>query len=201
MGVDLPKNLKLGQVRRTAGIVTRSEWKALTRDEQDAVDALSWQIVWRCRQKRHPALEGEDCIFLTVRHVQRLLRAIRARKTGEKAAAAAIAAMQSKGWIVDTGRTKKPTRVTDLESTEGGKDSQPDIQHAYWWRVFRVPAISQAIKAIKPLGAYWQSRRAPRRVASLSAFLKRQGLISSSRCRSRPNPGSVQWVFAHSGPP
>jgi hypothetical protein len=70
-----------------------------------AVDALSWQIVWRCRQDRHSALEGEDCIFLTV-HVQRLLRAIGARKTGEKGAAAAIATMQAKGRIVDTGETK-----------------------------------------------------------------------------------------------
>jgi hypothetical protein len=70
-----------------------------------AVDALSWQIVWRCRQDRHSALEGEDCIFLTV-HVQRLLRGIGALKTGEKGAAAAIATMQAKGWIVDTGETK-----------------------------------------------------------------------------------------------
>ena len=200
MSPELPRNLKLGQVRRTASVVTQSEWNKLSRDEQDAVDALSWQIVWRCRQKRHPALEGEDCIFLTVRHVQRLLRAIGAKKTGEKAAAAAIATMQAKGWIEDTGRTKKPRRGESSE-TEGGKDSQPDLQHAYWWRVFRVPAISQAIKALKPSGAYWQPQGAPRRVASLSAFLKRQGLISRSKRRSRPNPGSVQWVFAHSGPP
>jgi hypothetical protein len=199
MSPELPRNLKLGQIRRTAGIVTQSEWNKLTRDEQDAVDALSWQIVWRCRQKRHPALEGEDCIFLTVLHVQRLLRAIRARTSGEKAAAAAIATMQAKGWIEDTGRTKKPRRGE--QSAEGGKDSQPDLQHAYWWRVFRVPAISQAIKALKPTGAYWQPQGAPRRVASLSAFLKRQGLISRPKRRSRPNPGSVQWVFAHSGPP
>jgi hypothetical protein len=46
-----------------------------------------------------------------------------------------------------------------------------------------------------------QPRSAPRRVASLSAFLRRQGLIFGPRRRSRPNPGSVQWVFAHSGPP
>jgi hypothetical protein len=127
MSPELPRNLKLGQVRRTAGIVTRSEWNQLSHDEQAAVDALSWQIVWRCRQKRHPALEGDDCIFLTVRHVQRLLRAIGAAKTGEKAAAAAISTMQAKGWIEDTGRTKKPRRGE--QSVEGGKDSQPDLQH------------------------------------------------------------------------
>ena len=76
MSPELPQNLKLGQIRRTAGIVTQGEWNSLTRDEQEAVDALSGQIVWRCRQKRHPSREGEACIFLTVRHVQRLLRAI-----------------------------------------------------------------------------------------------------------------------------
>jgi hypothetical protein len=199
VGPELPRNLKLGQVRHTAGIVTQREWSSLTRDEQDAVDALSWHVVWRCRQKRHPALEGEDSIFLTVKHVQRLLRAIGARKTGEKAAAGAIATMQAKGWIEDTGQTKKPRRGE--QSIEGGKDSQPTNQRSYWWRVFRVAAISQAIKALKPSGAYWQPQRAPRRVASLSAFLKRQGLISRPKRRSRPNPGSVQWVFLHSGPP
>jgi hypothetical protein len=195
----IPKNLKLGQIRRTAGIVTQTEWSKLNRDERDAVDALSWHVVWRCRQKRHPALEGEDCVFLSVGHVQSLLRAVGARKTGEKAAAAAIATMQANGWMEDTGRTKKPRRGEQQD--EGGKDSQPDIQHSYWWRIFRVPAISQAIKAIKPQGAYWQPQRAPKRVASLSAFLKRQGLIPRPKRRSRPNPGSVQWVFAHSGPP
>src|SRR5689334_20417644 len=152
MSPELPRNLKLGQVRRTAGIVTQSEWNKLSSDEQAAVDALAWQIVWRCRQKCHPALEGEDCIFLTVRHVQRLLRAIGARKTGEKAAGKAIATMQAKGWIEDTGRTKKPRQ--GQQSIEGGKDSQPTNQRSYWWRVFRVPAISQAIKALKPSGAY-----------------------------------------------
>src|SRR5512133_24965 len=125
----IPKNLKLGQIRRTAGIVAQEDWSKLNRDEQDAVDALSWHVVWRCRQKRHPALEGEDCIFLTVRHVRRLLRAIGARRTGEKAAAAAIRTMQAKGWIEDTGRTKKPRRGE--QPTEGGKDSQPDLQRSY----------------------------------------------------------------------
>jgi hypothetical protein len=213
MSPELPRNLKLGQVRRTAGIVTQSDWSKLSRDEQNAVDALSWQIVWRCRQKRHPALQGEDCIFLTVRHVQRLLRAIGAAKTGEKAAAAAIATMQERGWIVDTGETKKPRRgersIAKAErfqtrchfEAEGGKDAQPKGQRSYWWRIFRVPALSRAIKALKPRGAYWQRLDVPQATASLSAFLIRQGLISRPKRRSRPNPGSVQWVFLHSGPP
>jgi hypothetical protein len=175
MSPELPRNLKLGQVRRTAGIVTQSEWSSLTRDEQDAADALAWQIVWRCRQKHHPALEGDDCIFLTVRHVQRLLRAIGAAKTGEKAAAVALATMQAKGWIEDTGETKKPRRgersiakAARFQSQgevelEGGKDSQPTLRRSYWWRIFRVPALSRVIKAIRPQGAYGQRLDVPRR--------------------------------------
>ena len=84
MSPELPQNIKLGQIRRTAGMATPSEWSKLSRDEQEAVDALSWQIVWRCRQKRHPALEGEDCIFLTVRHVQRLVAAVDAALHDQK---------------------------------------------------------------------------------------------------------------------
>ena len=34
---EVPKNLKLGQIRRTAGIVTQKEWSTLNRDERDAV--------------------------------------------------------------------------------------------------------------------------------------------------------------------
>ena len=40
MSPELPQNIKLGQIRRTAGIATPSEWSKLSRDEQEAVDAL-----------------------------------------------------------------------------------------------------------------------------------------------------------------
>ena len=110
MAPALTNNIMLGQLRRTVGIVTQLEWSRLTRSEQEAVDALALHVWWRCRQKRHPALEGEDCIFLTVSHVQRLLRAVGAANTGEKAAAAAITTMQARAWIEDTGKVKKPRR-------------------------------------------------------------------------------------------
>ena len=67
--------------------------------------------IWtRARQEEHEAFEGEDCVFLTVRWMQRLLRAVGARKTGEKAAASAIAFLEQRSLIVDTGKTKKPRR-------------------------------------------------------------------------------------------
>jgi hypothetical protein len=189
---ELPPNIKLGQVRRTVGIVTPAEWSSLTRDERDAADALALHVWFRCRQKRHPALEGEDCVFLTDGWVQALLRVVGARKTGEKAAAAAVAIMQARGWMEDTGETKKPRRTERSEVVR---------EHSYWWRVFRVPAISRAVAHFFPQGAYATIPAAPPPVGSLSAFLRCQGLIPRRGGRSRPNPGSVQWVFLHSGPP
>jgi hypothetical protein len=210
--LELPRNVKLGQVRRTVGIVTPCDWNKLSRDEREAVDALALHVWWRCRQTGRPALEGEDCVFLTVRHVQRLLRAIGAGKTGEKAAAAALATMQERGWIEDTGTTKKPRRSDrsrsraerygDPAGPEGGKKAQPSTQPSYWWRVFRVPLLTAVVAGSRPWrGAYARFHAVPHHLASLSALLKRQGLISRPRRRSRPNPGSVQWVFLQSGPP
>ena len=51
MPPDLPPNFKLGQSRRTAGIVTQSEWNELSRDEGDAVDALSWHHLRVARER------------------------------------------------------------------------------------------------------------------------------------------------------
>jgi hypothetical protein len=105
----LPPNIKIGQLRRTVPIVPANEWSSLTRDERDAANAITLHVWKRTRQKRHPAFDGDET-FLTNRHVQRLLKAVNASNTGEKAARNALAAMQKHGWIVDTGRTKKPRR-------------------------------------------------------------------------------------------
>jgi hypothetical protein len=201
-------------VRRTIGLLSPDEWRGLEEDGRAAVDALSLHVWWRARQDEHEAFEGEEdeCVFLTVRWMQGLLRAVGARKTGEKAAAAAIAFLKQRGLLVDTGRTKKPRRSSERVARaekfqtagpvagEGGKDAQPTSLRSYWWRVFRVPALAR-VRASIPRGAYWQLGDGPQHSASLSAFLRRQGLISVPRRLSCPNPGSIQWVFAHSGPP
>ena len=177
------------------------------------MDALSLHVWWRARQDEHEAFEGEenDCVFLTVRWMQGLLRGVGARRTGEKAARDAIALLEKRGHIEDTGKTKKPRRSSERIARaekfqaagpvagEGGKDAPASLR-SYWWRVFRVPVLTR-VRASIPRGAYWQAGDGPQHSASLSAFLRRQGLISVPRRRSRPNPGSVQWVFAHSGPP
>ena len=144
--------------------------------------------------------------------MQRLLRAVGARKTGEKAAASAIAFLEQRSLIVDTGKTKKPRRSSERIARaekfqpagpvegEGGKEAQATPLRSYWWRVFKIPGLARVLSSI-PKGAYWRLEGVPQHVASLSAFLRRQGLISVPRRRSRPNPGSVQWAFMHSGPP
>jgi len=210
--VAIPPNRTIGQLRKTIPLLEAAEWAQLSDEERDAADALTLHVWWRCRQRLRPAFEGKDCVFLTVKHVQRLLRAVGARKTGEKAAATALRTMQARGWIEDTGKTKKPGRPEQSRERadafapataelEGGKDAQPTLRRSCWWRVFRVPAISRVVGAYKPLGAYGTLQAVPQRLASLSALLRRQGLISKPKRSSRPNRGSVQWVFLHSGPP
>jgi hypothetical protein len=210
---ELPRNIKLGQIRRTVGLLSRQAWHRLGEDERAAVDALSLHVWFRARQTGHSAFEGDDCVFLTASWMQNLLRAVDARKAGEKAAAAAISFLEEKGLLVDTGRTKKPRRRAEriaraerfqkrgAIAREGGKEAQPSPHHSYWWRLFRVPALTKVREGFKPLGAYGRFEDVPQHLASLSAFLRRQGLIPHRRAPSRFSPGSVQWVFAHSGPP
>jgi hypothetical protein len=107
MAPALPGNIKRGQLRKRLSIVSQETWNELSEEQRDAVDALSLQLYLRGLEKQHPAFEGRDCIFLTVRRMQGLLRAIGARRKGEKTAAAAISLLEERGLIVDTGKTKK----------------------------------------------------------------------------------------------
>jgi hypothetical protein len=214
MAPTLPRNVKLAQVRRSVTLLPADDWRRLEEDGRAAVDALSLHIWLRARQEEHPAFEaeGEDCVFLTVGWMQGLLQAVGARKTGEEAARAAIASLEERGAIIDTGRTKKPRRAADRiaraekfqkqgpVTQEGGKEAQPSRLRSFWWRVFLVPALAK-VRAAIPRGAYGRLEDVPQHLASLSAFLRRQGLIPRPWRRSQPNPGSVQWVFANSGPP
>ena len=201
------------QIRRTVRLLPPAEWRTLNENERAAVAALSLHIWARSRQMGNAAFEEGDCVFLTVGWMQKLLRSVGARKRGEKAAAAAVSFLERRELIVDTGRTKKPRRsgrsIARAEKFqkrgaivhEGGKEAQLFSLRSYWWRVFRVPALRRIRRALEPRGAYARSEDVPQHLASLSAFLRRQGLNSRPSRRSSPNRGSVQWVFLHSGPP
>jgi hypothetical protein len=113
--------------------------------------------------------------------VQLWLSKTGARRQGRDYAREVLATLERMEQLRDTGKVLKPRR-------------QPrSLRHSYWWRVFEVVPISRASWR----GAF-PHRSASPSVASLRRFLKRQGLIKP---RQRGNPGSVQWVFAHSGPP
>lgn len=212
MAPTIPRNLTVGQIRRTIGLVTPEEFRRLDEDQRAAVDALSVHVHWRARQRHHPAFDEADKTFLTVGWMRELLRVVGARKTGARVAAAAIGYLKATGLIEDTGRAKTPRRRPD-----GGGTVEPFQRHGRervleqaapsllqgspWWRVFRVPALTKIRKAASGT-AYPHTPGSPlTTVGSLSAFLTRQGLIPRRPRRSRPNPGSVQWAFLHSGPP
>jgi hypothetical protein len=186
--------------------------QALSPEHRAWVKALELHLERRFQQNIHEPLDDGGEIFLTVSHVQRLLKAVGAPRVGEKAAAAAIVWWQEAGILEDTGKTKKPKaspqRAAAREHfgsgmrTEGGRDAQPSTLRSYWWRVFRVIPISRVIQAYRDMqGAYGRLREVPQLSASLSALLERQGLIPRSRQRHNVSPGSVQWAFANSGPP
>src|SRR6266516_334346 len=94
----------------TLGLVAPEVWASATPDERDAVRALAHHLRFRFEQKEHPPLEDGDCIFMTVPWMQGLLKALNARKKGEKAAAEAIHPLVRLGVTEDTGRVKYPRR-------------------------------------------------------------------------------------------
>ena len=188
----------------------------LSGDERDAVNALALHLLRRFEQDRFAPLDADGRTFLTVRHMQRLLRGVGARCMGEKAAREAINYLCANGILEDTGEVKKPrqrpNRIAAREKFEhqpstpnrsnytGGRDAQPTLLRSYWWRVFRVVPLSAVLRTYGAMrGAYAYISDVPQHLASLSAWAGRQGLISRSRGRRRARPGSVQWVFAHSG--
>jgi hypothetical protein len=186
--------------------------QALSREHRAWAKALELHLLRRFQQKRYEPLDSGDEIFLTVGYVQRLLRDVEAPRKGEKAAAEALAWLVSFGLLEDTGKTKKPkaspSRAAAREhfgkssGTEGGRDAQPSTLHSYWWRVFKVVAISRVLAAYEQMqGAYGRFQEVPQLPASLSALLERQGLIPRRRAPGSFSLGSVQWAFAHSGPP
>lgn len=200
---------------RTLARALVPDLETLSRDKRDAVNALAAHILSRFEQEEFEPFDADGRTFLTVAYMQRRLRDVGARCTGEKAAAAALRWLCSSGILEDTRKVKKPRRNQnrmaarekfgrgeDPQSGEGGRDSQPTILRSYWWRVYRVVPLSDVLRTYKGLqGAYARLVEVPQPLASLAAWAKRQGLISRRRGRQGARPGSVQYVFAHSGPP
>jgi hypothetical protein len=206
----IPRNLTPGQIRYTIALVTPEEYRQLGEDERAAVNAFSLHLHWRTRQQRFPAFEGNET-FLTVPWMRLLLRAVGARKTGSRAAAAAITWLEEAGLIEDTGRTMKPRRQpqnAEMVEPFGRQGREVELERrapsllgrCYWWRVFRIPALTRVRASLR--SAYPAAPGEPLKASGfLSAFVRCQAAKTRNRRRPRPNPGSPQWAFRHSGPP
>jgi hypothetical protein len=81
---ELPRNIKLGQIRRTVGLLSPEEWRDLDQGGAKPSTRLACTSGFAAGRRKHPAFEGDDCVFLTVRWMQRLLRTLGARKTGRR---------------------------------------------------------------------------------------------------------------------
>jgi hypothetical protein len=154
------------------------------------------------------------------------LHYVGARCKGWKAAARQLKRAEELGWIVDTGQVLKPAvpekrraarekfgRGEGTEPGVGGRDAQHSLLRSRWWRVYAVPAVTKALDARLPRmwsGAYphasderdeERSGGPPKAQASLSAWLKSQGLIPKAERRRSVHKGSPRWAFHHTGPP
>lgn len=205
---------------RASALVSPDVWETLSDDERIAVRCVDLHLLRRFRQSRYEPLEtidGERCgIFWTDGYVQGLLRELGYRKTGEKFAAEVIAIVQRLGILGDTRQVKKPRRdeqsIAAAEkfqpdgteiAREGGEDAQPSVHRSYWRRVFRVVPLQLVLHQYRRLGAYDSGHvlDVPHHLAFLSAWAKRQGLISRPRRLGGARRGSVQCAFGNTGPP
>jgi hypothetical protein len=67
---------------------------------------------------------------------------------------------------------------------EGGRDAQPSTLRSFWWWIYRVVPLSEVLRVHEAMqGAYARLLEVPQHLASLSAWAKRQGLISRRRTR------------------
>jgi hypothetical protein len=196
-------------------LMPRHVWAALPEDERIAVHVLEAHLQDRQDQSRHDAVEllpdGGLGVFLTVGHVQKILRRIGSKRTGQHFAAQILRKTLPKlGLIRDTGLTKKPRvprdelpHLANDAEPEGGRHAQRSVLRSLWWRVFEVPALSRL--RVPKSGAYPMNPGYPlpglRGTACLSALLRCQGLLPKKRRAFSPSPGSVQAAFAATGPP
>jgi hypothetical protein len=164
-------------------------------------------VWWRCRQKHHPAFEGADCIFLTVKHVQGLRErpGLRTRARGPRRRDRHHA-----GARLDGGHQpgKKPRRPAEnLARAEHFQASSAVGLGAARIRSRRRRSTGGASSGSgsHPGGsaparrAYGRLQDVPQRLASLSAFLVVKGTRDRHVGRGRiPAPfGGV----SRSGPP
>jgi hypothetical protein len=158
----------------------RNDWSEL---ERDAVAVMEHALAMRGLDRQGDVVQTP----WTLSYVQRCLGRTKARRRGRDYARTVLATPVEMELLRDTGEVLKPRR-------------QPSRLRSKWWRVFEVVPVVRARERTNPWkGIYPRTPEPSSRVTgSLCRFLGSQGL---ARKRRKPQKGSVQWVFAHSGPP
>jgi hypothetical protein len=184
--------------------------------EREAVRALEWHAGFRTTVTKFEPVEleedGTPTTILTDGHFQRCLRACGATRTGEKFAAECLSEILPRlGLLEDTGRVMKPRPSEDAQarrekfapghSGEGGRAAQTSLLSSRWWRVFRLPTLPRLVRCQFGVWLSGGIARGRHDLASLSALFRCQDLVLPSPRRRSFAKGSVQWVFAQSGPP
>jgi len=185
----------------------RNDWSEL---QKDAVKTLEYAVANRGNWRRGDVVE----IPLTLSHIQWWLEKTGARRKGRDYARDVRNALQ---------RDPKIRLLRDTAELPGRKEAntcrllprmQPDVARksgrSHWWPLYVVIPIAEAQRVwrerkrtstsvpslTRPSGP--SRSRLRRDLASLCGWLRSQGVLSKP---SKPVRGSMQWVFAGSGPP
>ena len=151
-----------------------SSWSEI---ERDAVTMLECAVANRGTWRRGDV----ERIPLTISFVQHWLRKTWARRSGRDYARQVRRRLVEMELVRDTGEVLRPRR-------------QPSQFRSYWWPIYEILPVTRAKRGASASAACSASPR----TGCLRRFLRSQGVI---RRRHKAVPGSVQWVFRHSGPP
>jgi hypothetical protein len=166
-------------------------WGDLSDDEQIALRAFDRHVQNRLTQRRHRPFD-DDRVFMTPKYIAALLRKMRYPLHGIHFGRRLRRLLIALGVIEETGQHLNPARQPK---------SHPE--KTFYWPLYRVPVLSSLLSEFRLLRAYdsGHTPSVPKERLSLSSALRCQGLIPKRRPPSGFSEGSVQWVFAGSGPP
>lgn len=156
----------------------RRDWTEL---ERDAVNVIEHAIAMRALDRPGDVIETP----WTLSYVQKWLRHTKARRRGRDYARQVLAKLVEMELLRDTDKVLTPTK-------------QPSRQRSFWWRVFEV------VPVVRALSPRWKGTYAstPEPAPWVTGCLRRLlGCQVPRKQRTKPRKGSIQWVFAHSGPP
>lgn len=154
-----------------------------TETQRDAIRSLEYSIGLRGMHRPGDIVE----VPLTNGHIQRMLKKVGARRSGNHYARACLAELVAMNVIEDTGRVVYPLK-------------QPSNQNLRWFRVFRVIPIFRSIQSLTPT-AYGYQTRPLWLTGSLLSFLRCQGKVWKKREGFTPQKRSAQAAFHALGPP